>query len=62
MKRNNSRMDTFLFGTRKQEAAKEEPKKEFNLMETAGTLMETYDQLSPYVKHVKKHAMKFLSK
>ncbi|SNZ14303.1 hypothetical protein SAMN05421503_2325 [Terribacillus aidingensis] len=61
MKRNNSRMDAFLFG-KKQETAKEEPKKEFNLMETAGTLMETYDQLSPYVKHVKKHAMKFLSK
>jgi hypothetical protein len=61
MKRNNSRMDAFLFG-KKQETVKEEPKKEFNLMETAGTLMETYDQLSPYVKQVKKHAMKFLSK
>jgi hypothetical protein len=61
MKRNNSRMDAFLFG-KKQETVKEEQKKEFNLMETAGTLMETYDQLSPYVKHVKKHAMKFLSK
>lgn len=67
MKRND-RMDEFLFGKRRnpepeqEEPKQEEQKKEFNLMETAGTIMETYEQLSPYVKHLKNHAAKFIKK
>ncbi|WP_366249286.1 hypothetical protein [Terribacillus aidingensis] len=66
--RRNDRMDEFLFGKRRnsepeqEEIKKEEPKKEFNLMETAGTIMETYEQLSPYVKHLKNHAAKYIKK
>lgn len=70
--RRDNRMDEFLFGKRrhsepeqeelKEEIKHEEPKKEFNLMETAGTIMETYEQLSPYVKHLKNHATKFIKK
>ncbi|MFB1099576.1 hypothetical protein CHI12_12735 [Terribacillus saccharophilus] len=68
--RRDERMDEFLFGKRRnsepeperEELKKEEPKKEFNLMETAGTIMETYEQLSPYVKHLKNHATKFIKK
>lgn len=61
-------MDEFLFDKRRnsrqepEELKKEDSNKEFNLMETAGTIMETYEQLSPYVKHLKNHAMKFISK
>ncbi|MFP7479678.1 hypothetical protein [Terribacillus saccharophilus] len=66
--RRDDRMDEFLFGKRRNavpeqaESKKEEQKKEFNLMETAGTIMETYEQLSPYVKHLKNHAAKFIKK
>ncbi|MFS0560180.1 hypothetical protein AB1K91_05525 [Terribacillus sp. 179-K 1B1 HS] len=68
MRRDDSRMDEFLFGKRRnsrqepEELKKEASNKEFNLMETAGTIMETYEQLSPYVKHLKNHAVKFISK
>lgn len=66
--RRNDRMDEFLFGKRRnpeqeqEEIKKEEPKNKFNLMETAGTIMETYEQLSPYVKHLKNHAAKYIKK
>ncbi|MFP7494795.1 hypothetical protein SFC66_13495 [Terribacillus saccharophilus] len=66
--RDDSRMDEFLFGKRRktkqveEEPKKEDAKKDFNLMETAGTIMQTYEQLSPYVKHLRNHAKKFMSK